>query len=94
MGQIDLTHHVTNFFSRLYTSEASNVGTAEAQELCWQSVPIKVSEDVNASLTNRLSLEEVRNAIRALSKGKAPSHDGIPMEFFHEYEQEVAPDLL
>ncbi len=93
-GQIDLTHHVTNFYSHLYTSEASNAGTVEAQELCWQSVLIKVSEDVNASLTNRLSVEEVRNAIRALSKGKVPSHDGIPMEFFHEYKQEVAPDLL
>jgi mannosylglycoprotein endo-beta-mannosidase len=93
-GQIDLTHHVTNFYSRLYTSEASNASTAEAQELCWQSVPIKVSEDMNASLTSRLSLEEVCNAIRALPKGKAPGHDDIPMEFFHEYEQEVAPDLL
>jgi hypothetical protein len=93
-GQIDLTHHVANFYSRLYTSEASNVGTAEAQELCWQSVSIKVSEDVNASLTSRLSFKEVRNAIRALLKGKASGHDGIPMEFFHEYKQEVAMDLL
>jgi hypothetical protein len=93
-SQIDLTHHVTNFYARLYTWEANNVGTVEAQELCWQSVPIKVSEDVNASLTSRLSLEEVRKAIRALPKGKASGHDDIPMEFFHEYEQEVAPDLL
>jgi hypothetical protein len=45
-------------------------------------------------LTSILSLEEVRRAIRALPKGKAPGHDGIPMEFFHECEQEVAPDLL
>jgi hypothetical protein len=38
-------------------------------------------------------MEEVTKAIRALPKGKAPGHDGIPMEFFHECEQEIAPDL-
>ncbi len=93
-GQVDLTHHVTNFYARLYTSEASNPDVVEAQEMCWQSVPINVSVDVNASLTSRISIEEVRKAIRALPKGKAPGHDNIPMEFFHKYEQEGAPDLL
>jgi hypothetical protein len=38
-------------------------------------------------------VEEVAKAIRALPRGKAPSHDGIPMEFFHECEKEIAPDL-
>jgi len=93
-GQLDLTHHVTNFYSRLYTLEANNAGTVEAQERCWQSVLIKVSGEVNARLTSHLSLEEVCNVIKALSKGKAPSHDGIPMEFFHKFEQKIAPDLL
>ncbi len=93
-GQQDLTHHVTSFYSQLYTSDARTSGTAEAQDHCWQNVPTKVTEDMNASLTSRLSLEEVCSAIRALPKGKALGHDGIPMEFFHECEQEVTPDLL
>jgi len=38
-------------------------------------------------------MAEVIKAIRALPKGKAAGHDGIPMEFFHECEQEIAPDL-
>ncbi len=94
MGQQDLTHHVTSFYSRLYTSDANTPSIAKAQVHCWQSVPTKVTGDVNASLTSRLSLEEVRSAICTLSKGKTPGHDGIPMEFFHECEQEVEPDLL
>lgn len=93
-GQQDLTHYVTNFYSRLYTSDVGALGTAKAQEHCWQSVSIKVTGDVNANMTSSLSLEEVRRAIRALPKDKAPGHDGIPMEFFHECEQKVAPDLL
>jgi len=50
--------------------------------------------DTNASLVNSVSLKEVGKAIQALSKGKTPGHDGIPMEFFHECEQEIAPDLF
>jgi mannosylglycoprotein endo-beta-mannosidase len=53
-----------------------------------------VTGDANASLVSNLSLEEVGRAIRALPKGKTPGHDGIPMEFFQECEQEIAPDLL
>jgi hypothetical protein len=49
--------------------------------------------DDNEGLVSSLSMDEVVKAIRALPKGKAPSHDGIPMEFFHECEQEIAPDL-
>jgi hypothetical protein len=33
-GQRDLTHHVTNFYSRLYTSHTRTSGTAEAQDHC------------------------------------------------------------
>jgi hypothetical protein len=33
-GQQDLTHYVTNFYSRLYTSDAGAPGTAKAQEHC------------------------------------------------------------
>ncbi len=52
-----------------------------------------VTGDANDGLVNSLSVEEVSKAIRALPKGKAPGHDGIPMEFFHECIQEIAPDL-
>ncbi len=92
-GQHDLAHYVTSFYTRLYTSDADSPDTSAAQELCWQSVPNRVSVDANEDLISSLSVEEVAKAIRALPKGKAPGHDGIPMEFFHECEKEVAPDL-
>jgi hypothetical protein len=93
-GQQDLTHYVTSFYARLYTSDVGTPGTAEAQDLCWQSVPGMVTGDANASLVNSLSLEEVGRTIRTLSKGETLGHDDIPMEFFHECEQEIALDLL
>jgi len=93
-GQQDFTHYVTSFYARLYTSDACTLGIAKAQDLCWQSVPGMVTGDANASLISSLSLEELGRAIRALPMGKTPGHDNIPMEFFHECEQEIALDLL
>ncbi len=66
----------------------------EAQTECWTSVPVKVTQDINASLTKDLTVRNILDAIKALPKGKAPGHDSVPMEFFHEYAEEVAPTLL
>jgi len=89
MGQSDLTNYITDYYKRLYTS-----GTKKAQELCWLSVPPKVAKDTNSLLTQKLMLAKVLNTIRALPKRKAPGHNCIPMEFFHECAQDVAPNLL
>jgi len=62
--QTDLTNHITDFYTKLYTSEA--------QASCWDSVPARVSAETNASLTQSLTLEEVVKAILALPKNKAP----------------------
>jgi hypothetical protein len=94
MNQHDLTHYIIDYYTHLYTSDAVALDTAEAQEQCWHSVPIKVTRDINLNLTRNLTLTEIHDAIRALPKGKAPGHDGVPMEFFHECAQEVASDLL
>ncbi len=55
---------------------------------------MKVAQDTNTNLTRALTVQDIVDAIKALPKGKAPRHDGIPMEFFHEYADEVAPTLL
>jgi hypothetical protein len=45
-------------------------------------------------LTKNLTLSEIHKAINAFPKGKAPGHDELPMEFFHECAEEIAPILL
>jgi hypothetical protein len=92
--QKDLSHYITKFYANLYESESHAPGTSEAQERCWESVPTRVTEAMNANMTQSLSLAKITEAITLLPKGKAPGHDGIPTEFFQEYVNEVAPTLL
>jgi mannosylglycoprotein endo-beta-mannosidase len=93
-GQNDLTQYITEYYMRLYSSDAHTPGTEEAQKCCWTSVLTKVSGDINETLTRKLTLSEIHIAINALPKGKAPGNDDLPMEFFHECAEETAPILL
>jgi hypothetical protein len=92
--QTNLTNHITDFYTKLYTSEAHLLGTQEAQAFCWDNVPARVSAKTNASLTQSLMLEEVVKAILALPKNKTPGQDRIPIEFFQSCVNEVALSLL
>jgi hypothetical protein len=93
-GQSDLALYVTSFYANLYSSDALAQGIAETQTVCWKSVPAKVTQAMNERLTRDLSFKDVTDAIKALPKGKAPGHNGVPMEFFQEFKKEVAPMLL
>jgi hypothetical protein len=89
-GQSDLALYVTSFYANLYSSDTMAPGMVEAQADCWKSVPAKVTQVMNERLTRDLSLKNVTDAIKALPKGKAQGHDGVPMEFFQEFEKEVS----
>jgi hypothetical protein len=49
---------------------------------------------MNANMTRPFSLAKIIEAITPLPKGKARRHDGIPIELFEKYVNEVAPMLL
>jgi hypothetical protein len=69
-------------------------GTAEAREVCWDSTPTRISNETNFELTKELTLKEIKEAIAAMPKDKAPGCDGIPTEFVQEMIEEVSPILL
>jgi hypothetical protein len=92
--QKDVSHYITKFYANLYALEVHASGTSEAQERCWESIPTRVTEAMNVDMTRPLSLAEIMEAITSLPKGKALGHNGIPIEFFQEYVNEVAPTLL
>jgi hypothetical protein len=55
---------------------------------------VKATANANKALTQNLTLEEIHKVIQALPKGKAPGHNGIPIEFFQACASEVAPTML
>jgi hypothetical protein len=93
-GQEDLAHYIRSFYTRLYTSEAEAPGTSEAREACWTSTPTWISTETNQELTKDLTLKEIRDAIAAMPKGKAPRGDGISTKFFQEFAEEISLTLL
>ncbi len=91
-GQEDLAHYVRSFYASLYTSEASAPGTSEAREVCWDSTSARVSNVANDELTKELTLKEIKEAIAAMPKDKAPGCDGILTEFFSGANRKDLPD--
>ncbi len=47
----DLSHYITRFYANLYESKTHALGTSKAQERCWESVPTRVTEAMNANMT-------------------------------------------
>jgi hypothetical protein len=80
--QEDLSHYITQFYAKLYIVEQPSSDTTEAQKRCWESMPPRVTEDMNAQMSQELTVAEVANAITSLPKRKTPGHVGLLTEFF------------
>jgi hypothetical protein len=49
---------------------------------------------MNGELVRDLTLKEILDAIIAMPRGKAPGIDGVPIEFFQEFVENITPTLL
>jgi hypothetical protein len=49
--QRDLSHYITKFYANFYASKAHTLGTFEAQEKCWESVPTRATKAMNVNMT-------------------------------------------
>ena len=54
----------------------------------------KVPQDVNTGLDGPLTMKELYTALQSMEGGKAPGIDGIPVEFFKDFWNEMGEDLL
>ncbi len=65
----------------------------ELAESFYAELP-QVDADTNAVLDAELSLNELSTALMSLANGKAPSIDGLPVEFYESFWPVVSEDLL
>ncbi|CAD6237595.1 unnamed protein product [Miscanthus lutarioriparius] len=70
----------TEFYRSLYTAE----GTADTDQLL-DTVPTKVTGEMNDMLLKLIGLEEVKNAWCQMFSTKAPSPNSFPAHFFQKH---------
>lgn len=56
----------------------------EAFAKAMEGVPAIFTNTMNKDLGKEITEKELRRAVNSMAKGKAPGHDGIPVEFFQK----------
>ena len=81
----------STFYADLYRSEYQ-----EQQELFYsfcETLP-RIPENIAVELEEPLTLHDLATALQGLKRGKAPGNDGIPVELYKEFWEELGTDLL
>lgn len=78
----DLGKTCLDFYQNLYKYKAIS---GEAMREFMDGLLATITCDMNASLSRAITYKELSLAILSMAKGKAPRHDGIPIEFFQHY---------
>lgn len=71
---------ITDYFMQLFTSNENG----DYQELL-ESVPTRVSREMNDDLMKEFTAEEIKMALDAIGDLKAPSSDGLPSVFYKQF---------
>ena len=89
----DINNQFRDHFEKLYTSKQG--ATDDEIETFLMSVGLpKINEVARAELDSAVTINEVKDAIKSLSTGKAAGPDGYCTEFLKAYCDLVAPLIL
>ena len=85
--------HIENFYRDLYTSQFS--GSEELFENFVENVVLPQLSEVDKNYPEgKLSAEECRQILKTFSNGKSPGEDSFTVEFYVQFFELLAPDLL
>ena len=87
----DLQVICLDFYQNLYRHKDIS---REAMREILEGMPTTFTCDMNTQLSRPLTDKELSGAIMSMAKGKAPSHDGIPIEFFQCYWTTIGSDYI
>lgn len=87
----DIRRIAVSFYKDLYRSEVSQVQSDNRAFL--ENLP-QVSEGANAGLGQVLTLEELQEALQSMDCGKTPGLDGLSVDFYKSFWQEIGADVL
>ena len=76
----------TNFYKDLYTPNTVNTKT---QDKLLKNIKTKLSDEQKDKLDAIITEEEIKTALFQMSSGKSPGLDGVPVEFYKEFWEEI-----
>ena len=82
----DIMRIATKYYKNLYTPNKVNTNT---QDRLLKNIKNKISQEQKQKLDAPITLEEIKTAIFQMKPGKSPGLDGIPVEFYQEFWDEI-----
>lgn len=71
------------------------IQTQQSEQVCMRKLHFPtLTEEAKSDLDKHLSVEELREAMKGLSSGKAPGPDGLPIEVYKTFAGKLLPHLL
>ena len=89
----EILKQIENFYRDLYTSQFSG-SQGKFDNFVENVVLPQLSEVDRNILEGELTVEECRQILKTFSNGKSPGEDGFTVEFYVQFFEFLAPDLL
>lgn len=85
-----IQHYVTRYYEKLYKSTECNL---DSQNYFLEFIESKVNASDNDFFIRNLSYKEIHDIIFSMANNKCPGIDGIPIEFYKYFWDEIKQEL-
>ena len=79
------------FYRKLYSRDQVDLAI---QRDFLAKIDVSLNNNDSTFCTNILSVDEISHAVRGLSQGKTPGSDGLPLEFYVKFWDQLSPISL
>lgn len=90
---IEINNAFAKYYETLYKSQYPDSENVLNQFLDQLQFPA-LSEETKNKLDEKLSIEELKEALSHMNSGKAPGPDGLPIEIYKKFSNKLLPHLL
>ena len=89
-----ILYEQAQFYKTLYTSKNPNLNSEEAKSFFLQSNIPKLTEARMKSCEGILTMVECKEILKTFKNGKTPGNDGLPIEFYKIFWDEIGQDFI
>lgn len=86
--QKKIRSEIHNFYTKLYTPDTPIRKTD--RDFFLEHITKKFPQEKESAITEKITESEVKDVINKMANGKTPGIDGIPYEFYREFQEELS----